>query len=73
MTGCYGERANLDLSWQVDVSFPKMHFMEAKMGTLRRMFQCASISDDDKYAYCGTKTGPCIHPPPPHGIQGTSI
>lgn len=42
---------------QVDASFPRMHFMEAKMGTLRRMIQCAAISHDDKYAYCGTKTG----------------
>jgi cilia- and flagella-associated protein 52 len=42
---------------QVDVHVPKMHAMEAKMGTLKRMIQCVAISADDKFAYCGTKTG----------------
>eukprot|EP00952_Eustigmatos_sp_NYUAD-ZCMA_P009363 38729-Eustigmatos_ZCMA.PRE.1 len=31
--------------------------MEAKMGTLRRMFTCIAISNDDNFAFCGTKTG----------------
>jgi len=43
--------------WQTDVSIPKIHAMNAKMGNVRRLIQCISITPDDKFAYCGTKTG----------------
>ncbi|CAM9441910.1 unnamed protein product [Chrysoparadoxa australica] len=43
--------------WQVDVSLPKLHAMDAKIGGMRRVMTCVSIDDDDEYGYCGTKTG----------------
>ncbi|CAN0466921.1 unnamed protein product, partial [Discosporangium mesarthrocarpum] len=43
--------------WQVDVSLPKIHAMDAQMGAMRRVIQCINISEDDKHAYCGTRTG----------------
>jgi WD40 repeat protein len=43
--------------WQVDVNAPKIHAMDAKMGSMQRVMQCISITADDEYAYCGTKTG----------------
>lgn len=43
--------------WQVDVSIPKIHAMEANMGQLRRVIHSVAITDDDEFAYCGTKTG----------------
>ena len=27
------------------------------MGGMRRAIECISITDDDKHAYCGTRTG----------------
>jgi len=46
--------------WAVDASIPKIHAMETKLGTLKRVFTCIGISKDDKVAYCGTKTGDVI-------------
>jgi len=43
--------------WQVDFSLPKLHAMEAKFGSVRRVVQCISITPDDHLAYCGTATG----------------
>jgi WD40 repeat protein len=43
--------------WQLDPRLPKLHFMDAKMGSVRRVFQCISIQSDDHFAYCGTQTG----------------
>mmetsp|Transcript_25908 Transcript_25908/g.60608 ORF Transcript_25908/g.60608 Transcript_25908/m.60608 type:complete len:648 (+) Transcript_25908:65-2008(+) len=43
--------------WQVDVGMPKLHAMDAKMGTMKRVIQCIDVTDDDEFAYCGTKTG----------------
>jgi len=43
--------------WQVDVNIPKLHAMDAKMGTMKRVIQCISIQEDDKCAFAGTKTG----------------
>ncbi|CAN0449815.1 unnamed protein product, partial [Ectocarpus sp. 12 AP-2014] len=43
--------------WQVDVSIPKVHAVDAQMGGMRRAIECISITEDDKYAYCGTRTG----------------
>jgi WD40 repeat protein len=43
--------------WQIDASLPKIHAVDAKMGSIRRIIQCITIADDDEKAYCGTKTG----------------
>ena len=43
--------------WQVDFSLPKLHPMEAKFGSVRRVIQCISITEDDHFAFCGTLTG----------------
>lgn len=43
--------------WQVDVSVPKVHAVDAQMGGMRRAIECISITDDDEHAYCGTRTG----------------
>ncbi|CAM9175320.1 unnamed protein product [Pylaiella littoralis] len=43
--------------WQVDVSIPKVHAVDAQMGGMRRTIECISITEDDKHAYCGTRTG----------------
>ena len=43
--------------WQVDVTAPRIHAMDAKMGSMQRVMQCISIDNDDSHAYCGTKTG----------------
>lgn len=46
--------------WQIDFSLPKLHAMDAKLGTVRRVFLCMSITDDDQFAYLGTSTGDVI-------------
>ena len=43
--------------WQLDPSLPKLHYMDAKIGSVRRVFQCLSITDDDHHAFLGTQTG----------------
>jgi WD40 repeat protein len=43
--------------WQIDFSLPKLHAMDAKLGTVRRVFVCMDITEDDQYAYVGTSTG----------------
>jgi WD40 repeat protein len=43
--------------WQLDAEQPKLHFMDAKIGAVRRVFNCLSIADDDHHAFCGTQTG----------------
>lgn len=43
--------------WQLDASLPKLHYMDAKLGSVRRVFQCISIADDDHFAFLGTQTG----------------
>mmetsp|Transcript_40123 Transcript_40123/g.52823 ORF Transcript_40123/g.52823 Transcript_40123/m.52823 type:complete len:653 (-) Transcript_40123:240-2198(-) len=43
--------------WQVDVTLPKIQAMDAKLGQMKRVIQCLSITADDDHAYCGTKTG----------------
>ena len=43
--------------WQIDFSLPKLHPMDAKLGTVRRVFLCMSITEDDRFAYLGTSTG----------------
>ena len=46
--------------WQIDFSLPKLHPMDVKMGQLRRVIQCISITEDDKFAFCGTHTGDVV-------------
>lgn len=46
--------------WQVDFKMPKLHPISAKMGTVRRVITCLSISEDDQFAFCGTETGDVI-------------
>ena len=43
--------------WQVDVGLPKLHAMDAKMGNMKRVIQCLSVTANDEFAYAGTKTG----------------
>ena len=43
--------------WQVDFKSPKLHAIDAKLGSLRRIIPALSISPDDKIAYCGTTSG----------------
>eukprot|EP01041_Mallomonas_annulata_P004309 gene4309-8569_t len=58
--------------WQVDFSLPKLHPMDARFGSVRRVIQVLDITNDDQFAYCGTTTGDLlqvkidrndIHPP----------
>ena len=43
--------------WQVDISLPKLHAMDALLGTLKRVMRCISVGSDDAFAYVGTTTG----------------
>lgn len=46
--------------WQVDVSLPRLHAVDTKLGPLRRVFSCLDITADDEIAYCGTTTGDLV-------------
>jgi cilia- and flagella-associated protein 52 len=46
--------------WQVDFSLPKLHAMDVKLGSLRRICMSTSITEDDRYAFVGTSTGDVI-------------
>lgn len=46
--------------WQVDFGLPKLHAMDAKLGSVRRVVTSITITDDDRIAYCGTSTGDII-------------
>jgi WD40 repeat protein len=47
--------------WQADFGIaPKIHVMDARLGTVRRNITCIAISPDDQFAYCGTFTGDVI-------------
>jgi len=43
--------------WQIDISIPKMHAMDAKMGKVRRVINTLAIAPDDSFAVAGTLTG----------------
>lgn len=43
--------------WQIDFSLPKLHAIDAKLGTARRIIQSIAIDNSDRFAYCGTSTG----------------
>mmetsp|Transcript_18580 Transcript_18580/g.25664 ORF Transcript_18580/g.25664 Transcript_18580/m.25664 type:complete len:653 (+) Transcript_18580:70-2028(+) len=46
--------------WQVDFGLPKLHAMDAKLGSVRRVVSSVTITSDDHIAYCGTTTGDII-------------
>lgn len=46
--------------WQIDFGLPKLHAMDCKLGSLRRVFLCISIEDDDRMAFLGTVTGDVV-------------
>ena len=43
--------------WQIDFSLPKLHPMDVKLGSVRRVITSMDITADDSLAYCGTSTG----------------
>ncbi|KAJ8610542.1 hypothetical protein CTAYLR_009751 [Chrysophaeum taylorii] len=43
--------------WQVDASLPKLHAVDASLGTLKRVMRCVGVTADDEFAYVGTTTG----------------
>jgi WD40 repeat protein len=43
--------------WQIDFSLPKLHPMDVKLGSVRRIITSMDITSDDALAYCGTSTG----------------
>ncbi len=43
--------------WQICTSTPRMHAINASMGSIRRIMKCLSISEDDKFGFAGSKTG----------------
>lgn len=43
--------------WQLDFNLPKLHPMDVKLASVRRIVLCLDITPDDKFAYCGTTTG----------------
>ena len=46
--------------WQVDPSLPKLHHIDAKLGSVRRIIMGIAIEPMDHFAYCGTSTGDII-------------
>jgi len=46
--------------WQIDFNLPKLHAVDAKLGSVRRIIMSIAIEPDDHYAYCGTSTGDII-------------
>jgi FOG: WD40 repeat len=43
--------------WQVCTATPKLHAVDANMGTMKRVMKCLSISEDDSFGFAGSKTG----------------
>jgi WD40 repeat protein len=43
--------------WQVCTKTPTLHPVDASMGSIRRVMQCLCISDNDEFAFVGSKTG----------------
>mmetsp|Transcript_35350 Transcript_35350/g.76251 ORF Transcript_35350/g.76251 Transcript_35350/m.76251 type:complete len:656 (-) Transcript_35350:164-2131(-) len=46
--------------WQIDFGLPKLHAMDCKVGSLRRVFLSITIEDNDKIAYLGSTTGDVV-------------
>lgn len=43
--------------WQLCTETPKLHPVDASMGSIRRVMQCLDISDNDEFGFAGSKTG----------------
>lgn len=43
--------------WQVCTDTPKLHAVDASMGTIKRAMKCLSISEDDSFGFAGSETG----------------
>lgn len=43
--------------WQICRDTPKLHAVDANMGSIRRVMKCLSISDDDNFGFAGSETG----------------
>jgi len=43
--------------WQVDYSLPKLHPMDAKLGSVRRVVLSLAVTEDDHICFCGTSSG----------------
>lgn len=43
--------------WQVCIDTPKLHAVDANMGTIKRVMKCLDISEDDNFGFAGSKTG----------------
>lgn len=43
--------------WQIDFGLPKLHAMDCKLGSVRRIFISIAIEDSDHIGYFGTATG----------------
>jgi len=43
--------------WQIDFGLPKLHAMDAKLGSVRRVVLSLAVTDDDEFCYCGTSSG----------------
>lgn len=46
--------------WQVDFRQPKLYFMDAKLGTMRRVFISMDIPENDEFGFFGTSTGDVV-------------
>lgn len=46
--------------WQIDFHMPKLHPIDAKLGSVRRIIMGIAIEPLDHFAYCGTSTGDII-------------
>jgi WD40 repeat protein len=46
--------------WFVDFSLPKLHSVNANMGSVRRVFECISVQEDDTMVWCGSQTGDVV-------------
>ena len=44
-------------TWEFDKPNRKLRPTDCHLGTLKRVIRCVAIDDEDKFAYCGTKTG----------------
>lgn len=46
--------------WQIDFHLPKLHAIDAKLGSVQRIITSLDIEPEDHFAYCGTSSGDMI-------------
>ena len=46
--------------WQIDFNLPKLHAVNAKLGSVQRIIMSLAIEPDDHFAFAGTSTGDVI-------------